>query len=113
MNSHNPGKGFFERLAEADPIESGLGAPSSLKSRTYSALVRLQSSSGPLLGLEECHAAGHGLCVFEQLVRIAPVGERVKEMNPCQICHARVLAEHFDHAPIYWPHCPYVKFQQE
>jgi hypothetical protein len=34
-------------------------------------------------------------------------------MNPCQVCHARMLAEHLDNAPIYWPHCPYVKFQEK
>jgi hypothetical protein len=27
------------------------------------------------------------------------------------VCHARVLAERLEHAPIYWPHCPYVRFQ--
>jgi len=113
MSSHNPTSDFFENLAaDAQPLEDEAKAPPSLKSRIYSALVRLQSSSGPLLGLRECQEAGHGLCVFEQLVRIAPVGERLKAMNPCQVCHARVLAERFDNAPIYWPHCPYVKFQE-
>jgi hypothetical protein len=114
MNSYNPGSDFFENLAShTAPLEPETRAPSSLKSRIYSALVRLQSSSGPLLGLRECQAAGHGLCVFEQLVRIAPVGKRLKAMNPCQVCHARMLAEHLDNAPIYWPHCPYVKFQEK
>jgi hypothetical protein len=113
MSSHNPTSDFFENLAADDEPLGGAGrAASSLKSRIYSALVRLQTTSGPLLGLRECQAAGHGLCVFEQFVRIAPIGERLKSMNPCQVCHARVLAERLDNAPIYWPHCPYVKFQE-
>jgi hypothetical protein len=112
MNSHEP-ESFFEAFAEeVEASESEVRAPSSLKSKIYSALVRTQGSSGPLLGLEECHAAGHGLCAFEHLVRIAPVGQQLKTMNPCRVCHARVLAEHLDSAPIYWPHCPYVKFQE-
>ncbi len=114
MNSDNPTGDFFENLAAAaQPLESEAQAPPSLKSRIYSALVRLQSSSGPLLGLRECQEAGHGLCVFEQMVRIAPVGERLKALNPCQVCHARVLAERFDNAAIFWPNCPYVKFQEK
>lgn len=113
MSSHNPTSDFFENLAaHAERFEPEARAASSLKSRIYSAMVRLQASSGPLLGLRECQVAGHGLCVFEQLVRIAPIGERLKAMNPCHVCHARVLAERLDNAPIYWPNCPYVKFQE-
>ena len=112
MSSHNPINDFFENFAaDAEPLEPEARAPSSLKSRIYSALVRLQASSGPLLGLRECQEAGRGLCVFEQFVQIAPIRDRFKSKNICQVCHARVLAEHFDNAPIYWPNCPYVKFQ--
>lgn len=112
MNNHNPTDPFENLVADAGPPEPEGKAPSSLKSRIYSALVRVQASSGSLLGLGECQEAGHGLCVFEQLVQIVPIGERFKAMNICQVCHARVLAEHFDNAPIYWPNCPYVKFQE-
>jgi hypothetical protein len=112
MNSDNPIDRFESLLTEAGSLELGVKAPSSLKARIYSALVRQQASSGPLLGLQECQNSGHGLCVFEHLVQITPVGERLNAKNICRVCHARVLAEHFDHAPIYWSHCPYVKFQE-
>ena len=86
-------------------------APSSLKSRLYSALVREQQNSGPLASLDQTVSAGYGVCVFEKLVQIAPIGEGAKSRFFCQVCHARVLAEAFDNAPIYWPHCPYVAFK--
>jgi hypothetical protein len=113
MNNEIPSERFFEWLAqeteaaEAVPCQQ---APARLKSRTYSALVRLQASSGPLLSLSEPHQSR--LCVFEQLVKIAPAGETVKSLNPCSVCHARILAERMEHAPIYWRNCPYVDFQK-
>ena len=61
--------------------------------------------------LDQTVAAAYGVCVFEKLVQIAPVGESAKSRFFCQVCHARVLAEAFDNAPIYWPHCPYVDFK--
>jgi hypothetical protein len=113
MSSGIPDEAFFERLAdevEAAVTEPASRAPARLKSRIYSALVRLQAASGPLLSLSQRHQTG--LCVFEQLVKIAPVGEAVKSLNPCRVCHARILAERLEHAPIYWPNCPYVDFQK-
>jgi hypothetical protein len=86
-------------------------APSSLKARLYSALIRKQQESGPLASLGESVAAGHAICVFEKLVQIAPVGERAKSPFFCQVCHARVLAEHLDNPPIFWQHCSYVAFK--
>lgn len=86
-------------------------ASSRLKSRILSALQLEQQKSGPLLSLVETHAAGGKLCVFEELVRIAPAPATVKQKNPCRVCHARVLGERVEHAPIYWPGCPYVRFQ--
>ena len=38
--------------------------------------------------------------------------ERITSMNPCWVCHARLLAEQFESPPIYWPHCPYVEFRR-
>ena len=103
---------FLERIAlEAEPAETGV-APSRLKSRIYSALVRQQEKTGPLLGLEQTKASGEGLCVFEELVRISPVGEGTKCLNLCRVCHARLLAEQLEHPPIYWPNCPYVSFKK-
>ena len=87
-------------------------APSSLKANIYSALVRRQQESGPLLSLSETKLAARGLCVFEKLVQILPVGEEAKSFNCCSVCHARVLAETMENAPIYWGHCPYAGFQK-
>lgn len=113
MISQIPEEEFFERLAAATEVPAEpVTAPPRLKSRIYSALALCQAAAGPLASLTESRAAGHGLCVFEQLVRIAPVGERLKSLNICRVCHARVLAEQFERAPIYWRHCPYVKFQK-
>lgn len=102
-----------ERLLQgAAAVEpSARAASSRLKSRIFSGLQLEQQQSGPLLSLVETHAAGGKLCVFEELVRIAPAGEAVKQKNPCRVCHARVLGERVENAPIYWPGCPYVRFQ--
>ena len=86
-------------------------APSRLKSRIYSALIARQQSDGPLLNLSEVKARGRRLCVFEELVQIAPVGEAAKQPNFCRVCHARILAENFENAPVYWSGCPYARFQ--
>ena len=104
---------FFTRLAEkTDAVSSGADrAPARLKSRLYSALVAEQAAAGPLRSLPATKAAGHPLCVFEHVLHVVP-NERIVSMNPCRVCHARVLAEHFESAPIYWPHCPYVDFQR-
>jgi hypothetical protein len=87
-------------------------APSSLKARLYSALIREQQANGPLASLDSTVAAGHGICIFEKLVQIAPIGEGLKSPFFCRVCHARILAETFDNAAIYWPNCPYVSFKK-
>ena len=99
---------FSERLITEVPDTA---APARLKSRIYSALVLVQAQTGPLLSLSECETGGRALCVFEKLVEIAPVGQAVESINYCRICHARVVAERFENAPIYWPGCPYAEFQ--
>lgn len=105
---------FFGLAAETEVTDRDMErAPARLKSRIYSALVSQQASTGPLLSLSATKAAGHALCVFENALDGVPVGQRVKSMNPCRICHARLLAEHFEPAPIYWLHCPYAEFQRE
>jgi hypothetical protein len=100
---------FSRLLSQPQPISER--APSSLKARLYSALVQHQEESGPLASLDASAAAGRALCVFEKLVQIAPVGEKLKSPFYCRVCHARALAERFDNAPIFWPHCPYVEFK--
>jgi hypothetical protein len=101
---------FSALLSESGQDEER--APSSLKARLYSALVRKQQESGPLASLQASALAGHLICVFEKLVQIAPVNEKAKSPFFCEVCHARVLAEHFDDAPIFWRGCPYVKFKE-
>jgi len=98
-------------LLFSGPEETSERAPSSLKARLYSTLIRQQQESGPLASLDESVTSGRAICVFEKLVQIAPVGEKAKSPYFCQVCHARVLAEHLDHPPIFWPHCPYVAFK--
>jgi hypothetical protein len=111
MNNRIPGDEFFDRLTEEAPLPGvPVQAPPRLKSQIYSALTLRQAAAGGLASFTESKAAGYRLCVFEELVRIAPVGEAAKSLNICRVCHARVLAEHLDNAPIYWPHCPYSEF---
>jgi hypothetical protein len=105
---------FFGHLAANTDAARGTSerAPARLKSRLYSALIAEQAASGPLLSLPATRAAGRPLCVFEHVLQVVPRGELVTSMNPCRVCHARVLAEHFESPPIYWPHCPYVEFRR-
>ena len=103
---------WFERLAEAPGSAIEERAPARLKSRIYSALVGRLAESGSLLDLEETRNAGGRLCVFEHAITLLPVGTDLRSMNPCRICHARVLGERMEHAPIFWPGCPYSEFHK-
>jgi len=113
MSKPNADEEFFSRLAandeaaEATPIK----APSRLKAKVYSALVRRQTAYGSLLSVSASEANGQSLCIFEKAVEILPVGDGIKSLNFCRVCHARVAAEKIENAPIYWPHCPYAEFQ--
>jgi hypothetical protein len=86
-------------------------APARLKARVYSALVNRLTETGPLLSLAATKACGESLCVFEEAVALLR-SERLGSLNPCNVCHARVLGERLEHAPIYWPHCPYAEFHK-
>jgi hypothetical protein len=101
---------WFERLADATRDEEPIRAPARLKSKVYSALVARMAAAGPLLDLRDSRAAGEQLCVFEHAVAALPVGSDIRSKNPCRICHARVLGERLEHAPIFWPGCPYSDF---
>ena len=103
---------FFQLLGQRDESALDERAPSRLKARVYSALVRKQQETGPLMSLEHTQASGHDLCVFEKLVQITPIRESSKSAFFCTACHARVLAENFESAPIFWSCCPYVEFQK-
>ncbi len=87
-------------------------APSSPKARLYTYFVGKQRESGALASLDRSVASGQGICVFETMVQIAPVGEKAKSPFFCQTCHARVLAERLEGPPIFWLNCPYVKFKE-
>lgn len=106
-----PDEQFIERIADEVELTEPPPAPTRLKAKVYSALIERQAETGPLMSLTESKACGHELCVFEELVRIAPVGERAKSLNICRVCHARVLAEQVENAPIYWGGCPYVELK--
>ena len=86
-------------------------ASSRLKSKIYSTLIARQSQDGPLLSLSATKESGRKLCVFEELVQVGPVGESGKRLNLCRVCHARVLGERVENAPVFWPGCPYARFQ--
>ena len=103
-----PKDDFLARLSDGVDLTEPGKASARLKARVYSALVQRQSETGPLRSLTATFVDGWKLCVFEQLVRISPVGEQVKARNICRVCHARVLAENLENAPIFWTGCPYV-----
>lgn len=94
--------------ADAEPET----APARLRSNIFSRLAQEQTKQGPLASVSESKAAGRELCVFEEIMRIAPLGEDVKKLNYCRVCHARVLAETMDNAPIWWAGCPYAQFHK-
>jgi len=103
---------FANLAASADVDEQrSPAAPARLKSRIFSALVRRLTERGSLLTLAESKSCGGGLCVFEEAVALLG-NERLGSMNPCNACHARVLGERLEHAPIFWPNCPYSDFHK-
>lgn len=101
---------WFERLADPSSPAPEERAPANVKSRIYSALVARMADTGPLLGLRSTKETGGRLCVFENMIAALPLGTHLDSANPCRICHARVLGEGMEHAPIFWPGCPYSKF---
>jgi hypothetical protein len=96
------------RRAEAAGLPA-TGASSRLKSRILSKLLALQQAEGPLRILSESRDAGEQLCFFEHIVASLPSGH-LQSKNPCAVCHARVLGETVEHAPIFWPGCPYSRY---
>ena len=102
----------FAASADSNPPSAEGDAPPRLKSRIFSRLNLEQAKQGPLASITESKAQGRQLCVFEEIIEIAPTGEAIKRMNYCRVCHARVLAETLDKAPIWWAGCPYADFQK-
>lgn len=104
---------WFEHLVDATGEVAPERAPARLKSKVYSALVARMAESGPLLDLTETKKAGRRLCVFESALTIMPLGTDIHSMNPCRICHARVMGERMEHAPVFWTGCPYADFHHD
>ena len=101
---------WFERLAETADLQDDSKVSTCLKSRIYSRMIVEMEKEGPLAPLSETLESGRGLCVFERLMAIAP-GAATQEFQYCKVCHARVLGERVEKAPIFWPCCPYSDFQ--
>ncbi|MGH9430131.1 MAG: hypothetical protein ACRD3T_01160 [Terriglobia bacterium] len=114
MPDKNQEEKRFEQFAAAvEPgVSAVLRAPSRLRARVYSALMLQESAQGRLRSMPATKAEGGDLCVFEELVRITPVGEKLKSLNICRVCHARLLGEIMENPPIYWGGCPYVSFKK-
>lgn len=85
-------------------------SPARLKAKIYSTLIARMSETGPLLSLVATEEQGQHLCVFERTLTLIPGGEKMGPMNPCRVCHARVLGERLEWAPIFWEGCPYSEF---
>ena len=96
------------RRAETSAIDPE-HASSRLKSRILSKLIDAQQEEGPLRILSESRDSGEKLCVFEHAVALLP-SEDLQSRNPCAVCHARILGEQVERAPIYWPGCPYARY---
>ncbi len=90
-------------------IDAPERAGSRLKSRIFSELMLLAQDQGPLRILSQSRADGGELCVFEHAVAMLP-SENLQSRNPCSVCHARVLGETVENAPIFWPGCPYSRY---
>ncbi len=111
MAEDSPDKLWLEFAASTDASPEQ-DAPARLKSKIFSRLNLEQAKEGPLASFSESKAAGRALCVFEEIVEHAPTGDAIKRLNICRVCHARVLAEQLDKAPIWWAGCPYAQFQK-
>jgi hypothetical protein len=96
------------RAAE-EAADSPERASSRLKSRILSKLIELEQQTGPLRILSASRDAGEQLCVFEHTVALLP-SDNLQSRNPCAVCHARVLGEKVENAPIFWPGCPYSRY---
>jgi hypothetical protein len=96
-------------IREAQFIEEPGQASSRLKSRILSKLITLEQDEGPLRILSQSRDAGERLCVFELAVALL-ASDDLQSRNPCAVCHARMLAERVERAPIFWPGCAYSRF---
>ncbi len=102
---------WFKRVAEISAPQP-IRASSRLKSRIYSALMRAEAAEGVLASLSECEQGGGELCWWEKLILITPMPDTARSLNHCHFCHARILGEQVEGAPVHWRGCPYAEFQK-
>lgn len=100
---------FFQSLVERQDDAAPIRAPARLKSRLYSALVKECQKKAPLRVLSETRKAGYDLCYWEKIMQTVP---GAGSFNHCQVCHARLLAEFLENAPLPWSGCPYAQFHK-
>ena len=96
------------RAAESEAADEP-HVSSRLRSRIFSRLIEMEQEQGPLRTLSASREAGEALCIFEAAVAALPSDE-LQSRNPCAVCHARLLGERVERAPVYWPGCAYAKF---
>ena len=101
--------GEIQRILRAAEAETPAAVSSRLKSRIFSKLIQMEQEQGPLRVLSESRSAGEILCIFETVVAALP-SDNLQSRNPCAVCHARILGERVEQAPLYWPGCPYTTF---
>ena len=96
------------RAAESEAADEPR-VSSRLQSRIFSRLIEMQQEQGPLRTLSASRETGEKLCIFEAALAALP-SDDLQARNPCAVCHARLLGESVERAPIYWPGCAYAKF---
>lgn len=96
------------RAAESEAADAPR-VSSRLQSRIFSRMIELEQEQGPLRTLSASREAGEKLCIFEAAVAALPSND-LQARNPCAVCHARLLGESVERAPVYWPGCAYAKF---
>lgn len=100
---------MIDDLIRKAEMASAANASSRLKARILSKLVALEQAEGPLRILSDSKDAGEQLCIFEHAVAMLP-SKKLQSRNPCAVCHARILGEQVENAPIFWPGCPYSRY---
>lgn len=101
--------GFFENLVDRQEQDATAPAPARLKAKLYSALLQRSQEDTSLRALSDTRRAGYELCLWEKAMQVVP---GVGRLNHCRFCHARLLGESFEHAPLGWAGCPYAQFHR-
>jgi hypothetical protein len=89
---------WFERLAELTGDVTPERVPARLTSKTYSALWPEWPNRGRCSISQQRKKPAHGCASSSTPLTVLPLGYDVRSMNPCRVCHARVLAERMEQA---------------